>query len=95
MVIDLWEEVKGKARFARYDYEGRLKVCFFGPFYNAYNILSIDDDYQHALIFGKDTNFLWILSRQREIPNHIIKKYLQIAKKFGYDLYQIQWMNHQ
>jgi apolipoprotein D and lipocalin family protein len=90
-----WNEAIGKAQFVDYDFEGRLKVSFFGPFYDAYNIMSIDDDYHYALVFGKDTNYLWFLSREITIPKKILKKYMKIAQMFGYDLTKLVWVDQE
>ena len=35
-----------------------LKVSFFGPFYAAYNVIALDENYQYALIAGKDLDYL-------------------------------------
>lgn len=90
-----WKESVGKALFSSYESIGKLKVSFFGPFYSAYNIISLDDDYQYALIFGKNTDYIWFLSREKTIPDNILKKYMQLAHNHGYDLSRLVWVNQE
>ena len=89
-----WKESIGKAKFKGSPEEGRLKVSFFGPFYAAYNVLSVDDNYQYALVAGKNLKYLWILSRQTTIPENIKSKYLQQAESLGYDTGDLVWVEH-
>lgn len=62
-----WEEADGVARFVddspAGQQQGRLKVSFFGPFYGAYNIVKLADDYSMALVVGPDLNYAWLLAR--------------------------------
>ena len=71
-----------------------LKVSFFGPFYSGYNVLAIDDEYKYALIAGESTKYLWILSREVNIPEEIKNKYLKIAKEIGYNTDDLVWVEH-
>lgn len=86
-----WEESTGKAKFVADEHTGRLKVSFFGPFYAAYTIIALDDDYQYALIAGNDLEYLWLLSRSPQMPEEIKKDYLQKAAAIGYDISRLLW----
>lgn len=88
-----WSRADGVARFQGQDNVGALEVSFFGPFYAAYNVLSIDDDYHYALVAGSSTSYLWILSRTKEIPPDIRVKYLDMARQIGYDTDKLVWVN--
>ncbi len=81
----------GKAKFAGARNEGALMVSFFGPFYAGYNIMHVDDNYTHALIFGDNLDYLWILSRHKAIPSPVKDMYLQYAEQAGYDTSQLIW----
>lgn len=39
-----WNEAEGRARFARDEDEGYLKVSFFGPFFGTYAVFNLDED---------------------------------------------------
>lgn len=89
-----WEESVGKAKPADDVNEGKLKVSFFGPFYTGYNVISIDKDYKYAMVIGKNTKYLWILSREKTIPSDVKEKYLKIAESLGCKTDQLVWVEH-
>jgi len=89
-----WKQNIGKAKFTCDEDEARLKVSFFGPFYAAYNVIAIDENYRYALVAGKNLNYLWILSRERTIPTAIQTAYLKQAQNLGYDLSDLVWGKH-
>jgi apolipoprotein D and lipocalin family protein len=90
-----WKESTGKAKFAGDPMEGKLKVSFFGPFYAGYNVLAVGDDYQHALVCGRNLNYMWILSRTTTIPENVKQSYLSQASALGYDVSRLTWVNHE
>lgn len=85
-------KVAGKAKFVDADTVGKLKVSFFGPFYSGYNVIAIDEAYQYALVAGKNHDYLWLLSREKTMPNDIKNEYLSIAKKAGFDVDDLVWV---
>ncbi|WP_194767250.1 lipocalin family protein [Tamlana sp. I1] len=89
-----WKQAIGKAKFVGDDDVAMLKVSFFGPFYSGYNVIAIDDDYKYALIAGGSLKYLWILSRDTEIPESIKTKYLKIAEDVGYNTSNLLWISH-
>lgn len=90
-----WKESKGKAKFLGKDHIGALKVSFFGPFYSGYNVMHIDQDYKYALVFGENTDYMWILSRDKKVPEHIRQKYVQYAVRAGYGTDQLVWADQE
>jgi apolipoprotein D and lipocalin family protein len=84
----------GKAKFVGNANEGKLKVSFFGPFYSGYNVLALDADYKYALVVGKNLKFMWLLSRDKTMPDHIKKDYLKIAKDLDFDTSALIWVKH-
>lgn len=86
-----WKQSVGKAKFVNESNEGRLKVSFFGPFYAGYNVIEIDTDYQYALVAGNNLKYLWILSRNKSIPENIKQQYLRKAESLGYDTATLVW----
>ena len=89
-----WNQAIGKAKFVRNDTIGMLKVSFFGPFYGGYNVIAIDPEYKYTLVAGSSLKYLWILSRDTSIPDHIKNKYLEIAHKIGYNTSNLLWVEH-
>ncbi|MDR0954101.1 MAG: lipocalin family protein [Rikenellaceae bacterium] len=86
-----WSSVTGKAVFVGDRSEGKMKVSFFGPFYAGYNVVEIDDDYRYALVFGRSLDYMWILSREPEVPEKVLRRYLKKAVSAGYDYYRLIW----
>ena len=82
-------EAQGKARFLGQADEAALKVSFFGPVYGGYNVVSLDDQYQTALVIGSSTDYMWILSRSKTIPEAQRQGLLQKAQALGVDLGQV------
>lgn len=90
-VKNKWEEAQGKAKFIGSEKSAALKVSFFGPFYSEYNIVMMDPDYRTALVFGESTDYIWMLSRTKTISESTKQKYLNFAKKQGYNLNRLVW----
>ena len=84
----------GKAKFVGDENVGMLKVSFFGPFYSGYNVIAVDQNYKYALVAGKSLKYLWILSRDTDIPKEIKDKYLEMAEDIGYDTSTLLWVSH-
>lgn len=89
-----WDSAEGKAKFVGSESEARLKVSFFGPFYAGYNVVAIDEKYQNALIYGNSTKYMWILSRNKTIDEATKKRFIEKAKKDGFDVSKLIWVNH-
>jgi len=89
-----WKEAVGKAKFVGDENIGMLKVSFFGPFYGGYNVIAIDPEYKYVLVSGASFDYLWILSRETNIPEEIKTKYLKTAKDFGFDTSRLLWIEH-
>ena len=80
---------EGKAKFAGKEKNGHLKVSFFWFFYADYFIMSLDDNYQWALIGSKSDKYLWILSRTPQMDQAIYNQLIDRARHMGYDLSQL------
>lgn len=89
-----WKHAVGKAKLAGNPDEARLKVSFFGPFYSAYNVIALDEEYKYALVAGKNLKYLWILSRETTIPENIKQLYLGKAQSLGYQTNDLVWTGH-
>jgi len=91
LVEEKWTEVKGKATFNGEEGKGALKVSFFGPFYSGYNVVMMELDYETALVFGENHDYMWILSREKTISEEVKQKYLLYAQEKGYDVNKLTW----
>ncbi|WP_422767395.1 lipocalin family protein [Photobacterium leiognathi subsp. mandapamensis] len=80
-----WKEALGKAKFVKTQDIGYLKVSFFGPFYGSYIIFYLEPDYSTALISSYNYEYLWLLSRQKQLTTEQLQKYLTIAQQAGFD----------
>lgn len=89
-----WKTAKAKAKFRGDPTVAELKVSFFGPFYSGYNVIALDENYRYAMVAGKNLDYLWLLSREKTIPQHILKAYLQQAQAIGYHTEDLVWVQH-
>ncbi|EON3357345.1 outer membrane lipoprotein Blc [Yersinia enterocolitica] len=87
-----WQESIGKAYFIGSPQQASLKVSFFGPFYGGYNVIDLDDEYQHALIAGPNREYLWILSRTPTIDNQTRDRLVSVAKNYGFPVEELIWV---
>jgi len=67
---------------------GKLEVSFF-PFVKA-DYLVLFTDYNTALVGTPDRNYLWVLSRTRELPKYKVDKLTKIAQKQGFDVEKLK-----
>lgn len=89
-----WRVAVGKAKFVKSESVAMLKVSFFVPFYGGYNVIAIDPEYKYSLVSGSSLKYLWILSREKSIPDDIREKYLKIAEGIGYKTSDLIWVEH-
>lgn len=87
-----WKESVGEARFVENEKVGRLKVSFFKPIWAGYNVIDIDEDYKYALIAGNNLDYLWILSREKIIPESYKQRFIAKAKAIGYKTENLIWV---
>lgn len=90
----IWNESIGEAKFIKNTLEARLKVSFFKPIWAGYNVIDIDEDYQYALVAGSSLKYLWILSRTTTIPESIRQRFIEKARKIGYNTDELIWVIH-
>ena len=81
-----WSEAKGRAYFLGSPQTASLKVSFFGPFYGGYHVIALDSDaYHYALISGSSREYLWILARDKQLPEATLKSLVAQARQAGFD----------
>jgi apolipoprotein D and lipocalin family protein len=89
-----WKSSTGSAKFRKSSDIAVLTVTFFKPFYAGYNVIAIDADYRYALVAGRNLNYLWLLSREKTMPEKVKQQFLSTAKEIGYDVGQLIWVEH-
>lgn len=77
--------------------EAKLKVKFYVPPFlpiipvvGDYWVLSLDADYQYALVGQPSRSYLWVLCRQPHLDDEIYNKLLDKAKEEGYDVSKLR-----
>lgn len=80
-----FKQITGKAYQPDPSDPGKLKVSFFLWFYSDYYIMELDPDYQYVVIGSSSRKYLWIMSRQKTLPDGIRNKLLLNLKERGYD----------
>jgi apolipoprotein D and lipocalin family protein len=77
---------KGKARAVQVE-EGKLEVSFFQPFWGAYWVLELGDDYQYSVVGHPSRDYLWILSREPQMDDEVLDGILErLSRVYGYEL---------
>lgn len=89
-----WEQATGKAYFVDEPGVGRLKVSFFGPFYGAYNIFALGENYEYSMVAGPNRSYLWILARETQLPKEQLNDLLAKAEAAGYETAGLIFVEH-
>jgi len=86
---------EGRARIADPETNAKLEVSFFGPFFGDYWIVELAEDYSWAVISEPKGRYLWILSRDPQMPPEILDARLAFLQGLGFDteglIYPDQW----
>ena len=61
---------------------------------SGYNVVEIDHDYKYALVAGESLKYMWILSREKTIPESIKADFLIKAQEIGYKVTDLVWVKH-
>ena len=88
------EENWGWAKFTGARDVGLLKISFFRPFYKPYLIFELDKNYQYAFLSSEDKKYLWFLARKKKVSSKLKKRFVQQAKKLGFNLDGLIWVKH-
>ncbi len=81
---------EGKAKIPDKSQPGKLKVSFFWIFYGDYNVLELDENYQHVMIGSSTPKYFWILSRTPQMDAATYEMLLEKARKRGYNLANLE-----
>lgn len=75
----------GKAWVVDKQTNAKLKVSFFWPFAGDYWIIDLGKDYEYAVIGHPKREYLWILSRNREMGDDVYEAILSRLREKQYD----------
>jgi apolipoprotein D and lipocalin family protein len=89
-----YKSSKGRAWVPDDNHPGRLKVSFFWPFAGNYYIISLDNDYTYALVGDPSREYLWVLSRTKELDETHYAELLTTARTLGFDTDQMVRVQH-
>lgn len=88
-----WKQAIGRALFTGNPNRASLKVSFFGPFYGGYHVIALDQkNYRWAMVVGPDRDYLWILSRDKQLSAEVRAQLLKQAKELGLDVDKLIWV---
>ena len=79
------KEARGKAQVVDPSTNAKLKVWFFWPFKGDYWIIDLDEDYQWSVVGEPKREYLWILSRNPDMDEHIYADIISRLQGKGYD----------
>lgn len=89
-----WRQANGRALFTGPTDRGSLKVSFFGPFYGGYHVMALDQQaYRWSMVVGPDRDYLWILSRDRQLSPAVREALLAQAKAAGIAVERLIWVS--
>jgi len=90
-----WREARGRAYFLGDTQTASLKVTFFWPFYGGYHVIALDrEGYRHALVAGPSRDYLWILARDKRLPEATLGRLLAVARRNGFDASALIFVAH-
>jgi len=88
-----WKEAEGVA-YRVGEYNGHLKVSFFGPFYGAYIVFELGENYDYSFVTGPSRKYLWLLSRTPEVNAELLSRFKKLAQEKGFDLNKLILVDH-
>lgn len=87
------KQIKGRAKQPDAADPGKLKVSFFLWFYSDYYILEVGVDYDYVLVGSSTDKYLWIMYREKQIPQQLLDELLEKLRARGYDTERLLFVN--
>lgn len=75
----------GRARVVDTKTNARLEVSFFGNFWGDYWIVDLGENYEYAVVGSPSRDYLWILSRTRQMDGVVYNGILERLRAQGYE----------
>ena len=90
-----WREAHGRAYFLGDAGTASLKVTFFWPFYGGYHVIALDrEGDRYALVAGPGRDYLWILARDKRLPEATLEHLVAVAHRNGFDVNALIFVTH-
>jgi apolipoprotein D and lipocalin family protein len=90
-----WKDAQGRAQFLGARDVASLSVTFFWPFSGGYHVFALDQqNYDWALVSGPSRDYLWLLSRSREMPTDLRDRLVAQARALGFPVDQLITVDH-
>ena len=83
--------IQGTAHFKGETSVGELRVSFFRPFYGDYRIIALSPDYSYAIVTSSTRDYLWILAREKKLPEEKLKQLLEQIRAWGFDTTKLEY----
>ena len=85
------KKIEGIARFKGWKMIGSLEVSFDKHFYNDYRIIRLAPDYHYAVVTSKTKDSLWILARNKELPQKELDEILSYLLGLDFDISKLEY----
>ncbi|HSI91842.1 MAG TPA: lipocalin family protein, partial [Adhaeribacter sp.] len=82
--------ITGKAFVEDTQTNAKLKVQFFWPFKGDYWIIDLAPDYSYAVVGAPNREYLWILSREKQMAPQLYQQIVGSIKQKGFDVARLQ-----
>lgn len=87
-------KIEGKAFVVKNSNNAKLKVQFFWPFKGDYWIIDLAQDYSYAVVSEPTKKYLWILSREPQMPDTTYNQIIERLQDKKFDISKIQKTVH-
>lgn len=87
------QQIKGRAKQPDAADPGKLKVSFFLWFYSDYYIMEVGADYDYVLVGSSTDKYLWIMYREKQMPQQLLDELLEKLRARGYDTGRLLFVN--
>jgi|UniRef100_UPI00404AF039 apolipoprotein D and lipocalin family protein len=75
----------GTAEVVNRETNAEWKVQFIWPITSTYLVLELDPDYRWAVVATQGRKLLWVLARERQLPDETYQSILERIRGQGYD----------
>ncbi len=91
-----WSEAEGSAWLPDPEQPGLLRVSFFWIFASDYKVIALDqENYTYAMVTSSSKEYLWILSRTKQMDPEILAGLIDKAKAYGFTVGKLIKVRHE